>query len=325
MPSLEVIIGLLLIILFYSLLATVLMELVSSFRGFRGKQLEKVLKMLLASDDKREEVLDQFKEHVLYKQLSGNLYGKNSPPSYLESPTFRSILLQVLFDREDSGYSMQDKIERLPDENLKESLRHLWNQAGHRLEDFQTEVESWYDKVMDRASGWYKRKITSYLLFVGFVIAVIFNVDLLTVYESLNRSSQSDLEQWVQVAQTIAQEEVFVEGENGVDREVIDQELLKGLQTNIQGLQNPMGIGWSEVKPTQDIFFWLLKLFGWIIMAICISKGAPFWFDLLKKAVAFRGTGNVPEKNTPEKTQNKSGDQPSVPYRPLVQEEQPVG
>jgi hypothetical protein len=41
-----------------------------------------------------------------------------------------------------------------------------------------------------------------------------------------------------------------------------------------------------------------LKIFGFLITALAISLGAPFWFDLLKKLMQLRGDGAKPE-NTP--------------------------
>jgi hypothetical protein len=47
--------------------------------------------------------------------------------------------------------------------------------------------------------------------------------------------------------------------------------------------------------------WWLTKLFGIAVTALAISQGAPFWFDLLKKAVNLRLAGSAPD----EKKQNK--------------------
>jgi hypothetical protein len=35
--------------------------------------------------------------------------------------------------------------------------------------------------------------------------------------------------------------------------------------------------------------------------AICVSLGASFWFDALKKVVNIRGAGQVPKKTSEEK------------------------
>jgi hypothetical protein len=41
-------------------------------------------------------------------------------------------------------------------------------------------------------------------------------------------------------------------------------------------------LGWGHPVP-RDVVGWLGKLIGWVLSAVAISLGAPFWFDLLKK------------------------------------------
>src|SRR5437868_2681852 len=68
-------------------------------------------------------------------------------------------------------------------------------------------------------------------------------------------------------------------------------------------------IGWnrSSYHKTLDELkewsydFWL-KLFGWLLGAIAISLGAPFWFDLLMKLVNLRRSGIKP--NDPKSNNN---------------------
>jgi hypothetical protein len=40
----------------------------------------------------------------------------------------------------------------------------------------------------------------------------------------------------------------------------------------------------------------LSKIFGWLLTALAISLGAPFWFDLLNKFMQLRGGGTEPQK-----------------------------
>jgi len=45
----------------------------------------------------------------------------------------------------------------------------------------------------------------------------------------------------------------------------------------------------------------IITIFGWIIMALGISLGAPFWFDMLGKIMQIRGSGAKPKEPEPEK------------------------
>ena len=41
-------------------------------------------------------------------------------------------------------------------------------------------------------------------------------------------------------------------------------------------------------------------LLGWLLTAIAVSLGAPFWFDMLKKIVNLRAAGREPQKKATE-------------------------
>lgn len=288
MPSIEVVIGLILIILFYSLLATIVMELLSNYLALRGKHLEKVLRNMLSSQGEEGTVFKKFLENPLYQQLSGKVYGKNTPPSYLSSQSFRSILMKVL-DSQENGHNIKMSIDELPDHELKKVLQQLMEDANFKVSTFKDKIEHWYDDIMDRASGWYKRHIQKFLLVVGLAIALIFNADTLAIYASLVSSSETDLNNLVSLAETISNRENV-----GASAE-INQEVYDLIETNLQDLKDPLSIGWTGFKPAalgwRD---WMFKIFGWLVTALCISKGAPFWFDLLRKAVNIRDSGNIP-------------------------------
>lgn len=49
----------------------------------------------------------------------------------------------------------------------------------------------------------------------------------------------------------------------------------------------------------------IITIIGWLIMALGISLGAPFWFDMLGKIMQIRGSGVKPKEPEPEKTDVK--------------------
>jgi hypothetical protein len=46
----------------------------------------------------------------------------------------------------------------------------------------------------------------------------------------------------------------------------------------------------------ETILWWWWKLVGITLTALAISQGAPFWFDLLQKAVRLRLAGDAPDE-----------------------------
>jgi uncharacterized protein YlaN (UPF0358 family) len=293
---LEVVIGLIFVLLLLSLLATTVMELLSSGLALRGKNLEKALRNMLASADAEEKVFRQFKQNPLYKQLSQR-YGKSRrrSPSYLSSGSFQSILFDVLLEGEGID-RIQERIDSLPDRDLKQVLNQLLTDADYRLDEFRSNIRNWYDNVMDRASGWYKRNIQKILVAVGLAIAVIFNADTIAIYERL----ESDPEALQQIL-TMAEDYLMVQGDSltttqdPVMRESLDK-INHLISREIDEASAPLGLGWGGVDiqalTWQD---WALKVLGWIVTALAVSLGAPFWFDLLKKLVNIRGSGEKPK------------------------------
>ncbi len=286
---LNVVIGLIFILLLLSLLATTVMELISGLLSFRGRHLERVLRNMLATDS--DELLEKFKENPFYKQLAGKFLGKRTPPSYLSSANFRSILEKILGGKE----QLEAKIGEIKDENLREILNQFVEEAEGNLEDLRNRIEQWYDDVMDRASGWYKRNIQKVLILVGIGIAVIFNADTISIYNRLSKDPKARLE-----VATLAQE--FVQSDSlqtvSASEETIKEireEIDYLVNTEIENLKNPLGLGWDNFDVINaDWYDWVQKILGWIVTALAISLGAPFWFDLLKKLVNVRSSGKVP-------------------------------
>jgi hypothetical protein len=56
----------------------------------------------------------------------------------------------------------------------------------------------------------------------------------------------------------------------------------------------PLGDDDPRLEP-RDVLAWLLRVAGIVITALAVSQGAPFWFDLLQKAVNLRLSGQKPQ------------------------------
>ncbi|MCB0636791.1 MAG: hypothetical protein KDC54_09260 [Lewinella sp.] len=293
MTILTVVIGLVFVLLLLSLLATTIMELLASFFHLRGRNLIKGLRNMLATNDESEQILERFKDNSLYKHLTQQ-YGRQTqgPPSYMGAETFRSILFDIILEGEEVD-KLKEKIDTLPDEDLRNVLNQLLRDADHELDQFKAKVEKWFNDVMDRASGWYKRYTQKILVGVGLVIALVFNADTFAIYVRLESDPQT-LQQVVQMAEEFvsAQGEVMVrpadpELETSLNniRELIDQ--------RINYMRSPLGLGWDDVDfSSYGVYDWLAKIMGYIVTALAVSLGAPFWFDLLRKIVNIRAAGN---------------------------------
>ncbi len=294
MGMLAVVTGIVFVLLLLSLLATTIMELLASILSLRGKNLEAALRNMLAGTDVDEKVLTAFKNNSLFRQLSER-YGKSrANPSYMSAEAFQSILFEVLFQGGDFS-TIEEKIEKLPDEDLKNVLNQFLHESEGKADVFRDKVKNWYNDVMDRASGWYKRMAHKILIGVGLAIAIVFNADTLALYERLESDPAA-----LQTVVALADE--FVAKNDTVALQQVDPEFLETydqlksfVNTEIESVKSPLGLGWKNIEMNaMSGYDWLVKVLGWLVTALAVSLGAPFWFDLLRKIANLRNSGSKP-------------------------------
>ncbi len=197
------------------------------------------------------------------------------------------------------------------------------------VENLESEVEKakaafnkQYDEIMDRASGWYKRNVQLSLMVIGLLIGVAFDADTFKIYSNLTQYP-NDRQKLLELADAFLDNNQFANYYNAPDTltalAVAPSDTagmaralqLKGLADSLllhqlQNVPSPLGLGWE--KPFQEqyraaekkIGFVLLKLGGWLVTALAISLGAPFWFDLLQKVIQIRSAGTRPSDKKPE-------------------------
>jgi hypothetical protein len=107
-------------------------------------------------------------------------------PSYIPREAFSAAVMDLLHSQ--GGQQLQQAVQAL-------SVRHGLNPAATRRA-----LEDWYDGAMDRASGWFKRRTQFRLFFLGLAIAVIGNINSVTIAQYL-ASNQEAREGLVQMAQ----------------------------------------------------------------------------------------------------------------------------
>ena len=173
----------------------------------------------------------------------------------------------------------------------------------------QNGLAVWFDDVMDRSSGDYKRRASKWALVLGTLMAFLLNVDSI---EIATRMWQEPTLRQVIVAQ--AQNVPGTESQGSLD-EYIEEVNQLGIPVGWTTVEPQPGqeCGWMPGEPVypaiwsnngcnillnlprmDDGWGWLMKFFGLLISGIAAAQGAPFWFDLLKKVLNMRSTGRAP-------------------------------
>ena len=183
---LEVAIGMAFFYLLLSLICTAVQEMVSQVFSLRSNMLQKGLIRLLTDATVRNKVLD----HPLISSLSNG--GKISRMSYIPPQSFALAVLDVVAPpvaQAHTAQTLRDQIAALPvASDMRQALLPLVDSAGDDLGKARANVEAWFNSVMDRVSGTYKRWAQLISLIIALVLAIALNADSLMIIDSLARN-----------------------------------------------------------------------------------------------------------------------------------------
>jgi hypothetical protein len=290
---LDVAVGLMFVYLLLALLCTTVNEWIAGLLGTRSKLLEKGIGQLLDSQsltDKtaKNQFLDEFYKHPL---ITGMMQGK-TPPSYLSARAFAAAVMDIVTPKNPGSITfadLEDGIKDLPDGDVKTALLALVQNAHGQLQAAQSAIEAWFNDTMERVSGWFKRTTQIRIVVLAFGITILANADTVRIARSL----------WTDpVARSAivegAKAETASPSNNPQTPNVTSADVGKAIAQD-RSLLGEL-IGWQGVdaaKTTQD---WFERILGWILTAIALSLGGPFWFDLLNKFINIRSAGRSPDE-----------------------------
>jgi|688.fasta_scaffold244346_3 hypothetical protein len=205
----------------------------------------------------------------------------------------------------------------------------------NQLDNFKQEIETWFDRSMDRASGVYKRNARGFAFLIGLVLAVSLNADTFYMVSRLSKddalrnsivNSSNQLFQNVQSPNPLPTS-VVTKSPNTIEKvkDSVDQSLSEitlpvGWNDNIldEQFQIPDPVQEDETSEEKQkrekqqkekerrqakflghpIHPVIIMIIGWIVTATAIMMGAPFWFDLLGLFINVRNTGAKPKSKT---------------------------
>lgn len=199
--TLDVGIGLALVYLLVSLAMTSLSEAIEGVLKKRAVDLERAIAEMLQGD---ASALNAFYDHPLISALFPGDYkerkqvpaktgllggpvkdahpaarwrGRNLP-SYIPRDLFSAVLAEL----HEKG-EVSDRIQQ--------AIGTLSRASGFDPAATRKGIEKWYDNAMDRAAGWYKRRTQGRLLWMGLLVAVIANVNSVTIANYLAHAPEA--------------------------------------------------------------------------------------------------------------------------------------
>ena len=343
---LEVAVGLIFMWLVLSISTMQVQEWIVTRLRWRADDLEKAIRQMLMSN----ELADEIYNHPLIRSMKkapkpGDK--KDPKPSYIPADKFALIL----FDTVASAGTDQSKVLKplnLP--NLRKGINELAKtnkdlakainsllvgveKTDDAIATTRNNIEKWFNDVMDRSSGWYKRRAQGVAFLIGLAFAIILNIDSVAVANFLWR--EPSVRQALAARASTFQPPEQTEENNPAMA-------IQEFRDQFDGLQIPFGWTFEEVNlsqtneagavvnltcsfwPTSDqqVFgfgnnnncirpttaqtntnglIWIIaKLMGIAMTAAGAAQGAPFWFDMLAKFTNVRGSGVKPPKDEDE-------------------------
>jgi hypothetical protein len=327
---LDVGIGLVLIYFLLSLICSTINEGISNLFGLRAASLKEGLDNLLGS----ELAQGIFDHHLVKGLVQQDALPWKRRPSYIPTRTFVMAALHSLNGQNFPATvdEVRVAVQNVKDENVRRALLALIDDARGDFSKMKDNLGVWFDHSMDRVSGWYRRKIQSYILIIAIFISFGLGVDTLalvkflradsTLRESLVAVAKAEVEK--PAAPTVTDGAAPSPGAQPNAAQNLKKDLvnLETLQTQFFNLNIPRYPlyyfkdrvkDWQAGQPQGQVatvaartppspgfvavlwfWFWQHSL-GFFITSVALSLGSPFWFDLLNKLVSLRSTGQKPK------------------------------
>lgn len=309
----------------YLLLSTIVSSFLEFWNVRVGKNFRKVfLREMLEktlSDEKSNLVAEIYRHPLIAQRLNGTRY----MPSAIDTKNFADALFAVVSEKSvDVDASPEDRASVSAFEKFKSGIGRIPSYTQQQLlyallpaekggeanptEAAKANIAEWFDAYMARISGEYKRRQRKPLFWVSFLLALLLNVNGLTLFRDLwhNQNLQKTLEtQITALAET--QQMPTVNGENPI-------KLMDSLTAKLNSAGLPFGYDphWSVWKacyqkkepfenantqvnpqPRQVAWNYLKLIAGYILAAVLMSMGAPFWWEAINKFINLRSVATV--------------------------------
>ena len=213
-------------------------------------------------------------------------------------------------------------MQSLQDCPLGPTARRLWEASGRQLDDFRTSLEGYFDQEMTRVSGYYKRSIRWILFILALLVAVVSNVDAVTLARDLWRNPGGRSSLVVQAdaltaggdaaagagtgasSSALADLRAKCEAAHPTDDTPSAGDIARGFsdvracvtdalsaQSGLDVIDRAFWISpsrWVDDWTDTTHYHWVVHSLGVALTVVALVLGAPFWFDLLKRLTGVR-------------------------------------
>ncbi|HEX8404468.1 MAG TPA: hypothetical protein VF670_07615 [Duganella sp.] len=269
---------------------------------------------------------DSLSAAVMSHPLIQGMAQQGRMPSYIPSTIFARAFVSTLTDKYGKAQTATMLLAQIGNTGLSRTLLAIMGEGENDVAALENAVRIWYETVMDRITGWYKRRSQLVLFCVGLFFACAMNIDAIELSKRLWGDDQAASELARQGTDGVASGRLTPPAPSSPwtpTAAATAAAAAAGLPPPVQAvgatpleraaaakkdwqMVERLPIGWpsarfeaSAGKGTWAFMGALaLALLGWIITAFASSLGAPFWFDGIGWLLALRGTGSRPQPET---------------------------
>lgn len=179
-----------------------IVEAIASWLNVRSNNLEAGLNEFFAGDLKEgKKFVDAFYRHPLILALSK---GDTGRPSYIPPQTVAQVVESLVMTANGAVTTLDEAVDKLPGSpdinRIKGILEAFVAQTSNDAAAFRNAVEKHFDAVMDRASGWVKRRQQKVAFLASAVLVTVANVDTIVLATSLASNPEARIK-LVEIAQ----------------------------------------------------------------------------------------------------------------------------
>lgn len=272
------------------------------------------------------------------------LGARRNLPSYIPSSSFAMAFLDLVGrgpvsdaqgDEQDANHApltvalLRERAAALSSPHLRRVMLSAIDHCGGNMDKLRTHIQDWFDGTMNRAGGWYKRRTQAVLFMLGILMACTLNVDSLHVMQRLTADKAFRDVVVKQAGSASAPDankaapalERFSDARNVIDS--------VGMPVGWRSVSDGRTLPWvprqlctNELKPcatgADEIYGWFRVFAGWLVTALAVMLGAPFWFDTLNKMMVIRSTIKPKDKRPDDGGSGAAAQEPLLKDEPAA-------
>lgn len=313
-PILSIAITLFAAYLLLAIMATGINEIIFILFRQRRKQLEEFLANFIFDEEWKNVTFPDFSESPFISVLKKD---KEHFPDDIPPANFARAILTIAGEGRSDLKTIKGLVKaKVEKGSIYPMLNSLSSQVGNTAE-LQAEIEKIFEAAMQRVTGIYRRNARIVSFFVGLALAVFLNIDTITITDRL--WSEKELANRTADNATLIFSEIHKDasGTVGINRnaKAVTESVSGSLITRIPGnaddslkqaiarlktanaliQQSELPLGWATQNYPgctdhfwTDLLAWVVKTLGFLLTAVAISLGAPFWFDILSRVTPLR-------------------------------------